>query len=80
MKRYTIAILRKIDRIMILDNTPGSSTRAYYHEAVQLDDLREVIPGSTNQDWLAQLQGTNSIICELDNYRDLPKLHPELLI
>jgi hypothetical protein len=80
MKRYTIAVLRKLDRIMVLDNTPGSSVRAYYHEAVQLDGLSEVIPGSTNQEWLAQVSGTNSIVCELDDYRDLPKLHPELLV
>jgi hypothetical protein len=80
MKRYTIAVLRKLDRIMILDNTPGSSARFYYHEAVRVGSLNEVIPDITNQEWLAQVLGTNSVICELDDYRDLPKLHPELFI
>jgi hypothetical protein len=80
MKRYTIIKLRGIDEFVVLDNTTDSYSRDYYSRAVQLGKLEDVLTNITNQEWLAQLQGTDSIICELDNYLDLPKLHPELLI
>jgi hypothetical protein len=80
MKRYTIIKLRGIDEFVVLDNTTDSYNRDYYSRAIQLGKLEDVLTNVTNQEWLAQLQGTDSIVCELDNYLDLPKLHPELLI
>jgi hypothetical protein len=80
MKRYTIATLHRTSRIVVLDNTPGSSARSYYEDAIRLGAPQEVLISNTNAEWLAKLQGTNSIICELDDYQDLPKLYPELLI
>jgi hypothetical protein len=80
MKRYTIIKLQGIDDFVVLDNTPKSSGRDYYGRAIQLGKLEDVLTNVTNQEWLIKLDNIDSIVCELDNYLDLPKLHPELFI
>ena len=80
MKRYTIIKLQGIDDFVVLDNTPESLGRDYYSRAIQLGKLEDVLNNITNQEWLIKLDNIDSIVCELDNYLDLPKLHPELFI
>jgi hypothetical protein len=81
MKRYTIAAL-KGPTLIVLDNTPNSSARGYYQDLIEDDSLfiKKLPNTATNADWLAKLPYPEKVICELDDYRDLPKLHPELFI
>jgi hypothetical protein len=78
MKRYTIARINSTGSLVVLDNTLGSTVRCLYNDAIQLGSLKDLLTSTTNEQWLSA-RSINTV-CELDNYLDLPKLHPELLI